>query len=211
MILVPLFLIFKNNNRFAYFNHVRTLKLPGLLPPAPPSTRSTRCFRSGALGFSGLLLCSKRFVLFHQRIARSCHCFEIVSQLSVLFLQLRHLGLQLLVLLQGFCVLAGSQEQTQHYRRAKSRPSVFVRHASSFLHENLNCDRNNQQRVRRGDAASNSDSLMEFLRWRKPINTIREKCFPRGKGAVGTVARGNRENDGHSLLGVAGTYLSNLF
>jgi hypothetical protein len=40
-----------------------------------------------------------------QRIANSRHCFEIVSQLAVLFLKFRHLGLQLLVLLQVFASL----------------------------------------------------------------------------------------------------------
>jgi hypothetical protein len=116
-------------------NHVQVLKLLGALPPV---TLTTRSFRSGALRFPGLNLCLKRLVLFRQRIAGSCHCFEIVSQLAVLFLKVRHMGLQLLVLLQGFCVLAGSQGQTQHYRHGKSRPSVFARHSSSFLHKNLN-------------------------------------------------------------------------
>src|ERR1700674_5859004 len=104
----------------------------------PPTTLSTRSFRSRALRFPGPNLCLKRLVLFRQRIAGSCHCFEIVSQLAVLFLKVRHMGLQLLVLLQGFCVLAGSQGQTQHYRHGKSRPTVFARHSSSFLHKNLN-------------------------------------------------------------------------
>jgi hypothetical protein len=111
-------------------NHVRVLKLPRPLPPAAPSTRR---FRSRALRFPGLNLCLKRLVLFRQGIAGSCHCFEIVSQLAVLFLKLRHLGLQLLVLLERFCVLAGSQAQTQHYRHSKFRPSVFAYHASSLL------------------------------------------------------------------------------
>jgi hypothetical protein len=104
-------------------NHVRVLKLPR---PLPPTTLSTRSFRSRALRFPGPNLCLKRLVLFRQRIADGCHCFKIVSQLAVLFLKFRHLGLQFLVLLQSFCVLAGSQGQTQHYRDSKVRPSVFV-------------------------------------------------------------------------------------
>jgi len=118
-------------------NHVRVLKL---LRPLTPTTLSTRTFRSGVLRFPGLNLCLKRLVLFRQRIAGSCHCFEIVSQLAVLFLKFRYLGLQLLVLLQSFCVFAGSQGQTQHYRHSKARQGVFARHASSFLHKNLNCN-----------------------------------------------------------------------
>jgi hypothetical protein len=40
--------------------------------------------------------------------------------------------------LQSFCVLAGSQKQTQRYRHGKYRPRVFARHASSFVNKNLN-------------------------------------------------------------------------
>jgi hypothetical protein len=110
-------------------NHVRVSKLP---IPLTPTMLSTRSFRSGALRFPGLNLCLKRLVLFRQRIAGSCHCFDIVSQLAVLSLKFHHLCLQSLVLLQSFCVLASSQGQTQHYRHSKSHPSVFARQASSL-------------------------------------------------------------------------------
>src|SRR6267143_805876 len=86
-------------------NHVRILKL---LLPLAATTLSARNFLSGALAFQGLNLGLKFLVLFRQRIAASCHRFEIVSHLTVLLLKFRHLGLQFLVLLQGFCVLAGS-------------------------------------------------------------------------------------------------------
>jgi len=101
-------------------------------------TLSTRRFRTGTPRFPGLNLCLKRLVLFRQGIAGSCHYFEIVSQLAILFLKFRHMGLQLLVLLLGFSVVAGRQGQTEHYCHSKSRPSVFARHTSSFLHKYLN-------------------------------------------------------------------------
>src|SRR6266403_2367657 len=129
------FLTMKTETSSRTPNHVRVLKLPG---PLAPTTLSTRRFRTGTPRFPGLNLCLKRLVLFRQGIAGSCHYFEIVSQLAILFLKFRHMGLQLLVLLQGFCVLAGSHGQTQYYRHSKSRPSVFARHASSFLHKDLN-------------------------------------------------------------------------
>jgi hypothetical protein len=107
------------------------LELPRPLSPATFSTPS------GVLRFPGLYLGFKRLVLFRQRIAGRRHGFEIVSQLAVLFLEFGHLSLQLLVLLQGFCVLAGNQGQTQQHHRSQSRPSVFVRHASSFIDKNV--------------------------------------------------------------------------
>jgi hypothetical protein len=113
-------------------NHVQISKLPS---PSNPTTLSTRSFRSGPLRFPGLDLCLKLLVLFRQPIAGSCHCFENVSELAVLSLKFRDLCLQLLVLLQSFCVLAGSQGRTQHYRRSKSHPSVFACHASSLPSE----------------------------------------------------------------------------
>src|SRR5882724_7704399 len=125
----------KCRNWFAHSNRARVIKLPR---PLLPTTRSTRSLLSGVLRFPGLHLSLKRLVLFRQRIAGSRHGFDLVSQLAVLFLKFRHAGLQLLVLLQGFCVLAGGQGQTQQYRRGKSRPSVSTRHASSILHKNLN-------------------------------------------------------------------------
>ena len=106
---------------------MRVVKLP---EPLPPTTCSTRSFFPRVLRFAGLHLCLQRLVLFRQRIARSRQGFELVSRLPVLFLKFRHAGLQLLVLLQRFRVLAGSQGQAQHYRHGKSRPSVFARHAS---------------------------------------------------------------------------------
>src|SRR2546426_500136 len=83
------------------------------------TTFSTRSFLSGVLALQSLNLRFKLLVLFRQRIAGSCHCLEIVSDLAVLFLKFRHLGLQLLVLLQSFCVFAGRQRQTQNDRHTK--------------------------------------------------------------------------------------------
>src|SRR6266513_121734 len=108
------FLTMKTETSSRTPNHVRVLKLPG---PLAPTTLSTRRFRTGTLRFPGLNLCLKRLVLF---------------------LKFRHMGLQLLVLLLGFSVVAGRQGQTEHYCHSKSRPSVFARHTSSFPHKYLN-------------------------------------------------------------------------
>src|SRR5258708_7316307 len=123
MLLPSLSLTMKTETGSRTPDHVRVLKLTR---PLPPTMLSACSFRSGALRFPALNLCLKCVVLFCQCVAGSRHCFEIVSQLAVLFLKFRHVGLQLLVLLQSFCVFAGSQRQTQHNRHSKSRPSVFV-------------------------------------------------------------------------------------
>jgi hypothetical protein len=83
--------------------------------------------------------------------------------LAVLFLKFRHVGLQLLVLLQSLGVLAGSQGQTQHYCHGKYRPNVFVCHTSSFIDKNIEF-KLEQPIAGRGDWAS----VMEFARSRKP-------------------------------------------
>jgi hypothetical protein len=105
---------------------------------------STRSLLPGLLRFQGLNLRLKLLILFRQRIAGSCHRLKIVSHLAVIFLKFRHPGLQLLVFLQGLCVLAGSQGQTQHYCQSEPHPSIFARHTSSFVDKNLNCIWNNR-------------------------------------------------------------------
>src|SRR5882724_6781080 len=129
---------------------------------------SPRSFFPGVLRFPGLHLCLKLFVFFRQRIASSRHCFEFVSQLAVLFLKFRHLGLQLLVLLQGFCVFAGSQRQTQHDCYSKSRPSIFAYHTSPSFDENLNCNWTTDSGLGGKKTAGTAPSVMEFSRSRKP-------------------------------------------
>jgi hypothetical protein len=106
----------------------------GALAPAMFSTHS---FLSRVFRFPSLYLCLKFLVVFCQRVAGGCHRFKIVSQLPVLFLKLRYLGFQLLVLLLSFYVLAGSQGQTQCDCHGKHRPNVFARHTSSFADKNL--------------------------------------------------------------------------
>src|SRR5437588_168608 len=64
------FLTMKTETGSCTPNHVRVLKLSR---PLPPTTLSTRNFRSGALRFAGLNLCLKPLVLFRQSIAGSCH------------------------------------------------------------------------------------------------------------------------------------------
>jgi hypothetical protein len=120
----------KNKNRFARSKPSADLKIA---VPLAATTLSARSFLSGAFAFQGLNLGLKFLVLFRQRITASGYRFEVVSHLAVLFLKFRDLGLQFFVLLQSFCVLAGSQGQTQRYRHGKSRPSVFSPHTSSFV------------------------------------------------------------------------------
>jgi hypothetical protein len=116
-------------------NASRGIKLSRFLTPTPFSARYFLC---GALCFAGPHLCLERLVLFRQGVTRSGHCFEIVSQLPVLSLKFRYLGLQLLVLLRGFRVRTASEEKTQHNCYSKVRPAIFPRHASFFLHGILN-------------------------------------------------------------------------
>src|SRR6266536_2520865 len=115
----------ENRNRFTHSKPCADRKVAVTLTA---TTFSTRSFLSGVLALQSLNLRFKLLVLFRQRIAGSCHCLEIVSDLAVLFLKFRHLGLQLLVLLQSFCVFAGSQRQTQNDRHTKCRPNVFACH-----------------------------------------------------------------------------------
>jgi len=75
----------------------------------------------------------QRYIFLRQRVSRRGHALQIVAHLTVLFLQVRHLRFQLLVLLQGLGVLAGRQGQTQRYGKGKPRPRVPTRHSSSFL------------------------------------------------------------------------------
>src|SRR5882762_2674241 len=90
-------------------NHAWTLKIAVTFSSDDASDPQL----SGALRFPFPNLCFKLFVLFRQRIAGGCHCFEIVSQLAVL--------------LQSFCILAGSQGGTLSITAAASLAQVFLR------------------------------------------------------------------------------------
>jgi hypothetical protein len=103
------------------------LLLPGML--------STGRFLAGVLRLAGIQLSLEYFVLFGQLIAGGREGVDIVSPLAILPLKIRHVGPQLLVLLQGLGVLAGSQGQSQQCRQSECYPRVLAGHGSS-LYEN---------------------------------------------------------------------------
>ncbi len=122
------------------------------------------------LRFQGHNLSLKPLVLFRQPIAGSCHCFEIVSQSGVLSLKFHHQGLQWLVQLQSFCVLAGCQEQTQHYRYSKSHPSLI------WNFQNIKTKSNLEESYQRTDAPMRSSAIAEILT--RELYTLRRRKTP---------------------------------